>query len=418
MCTFTHGVSMGLLNVSKQQWEIAQTYFAANNEAKKFSKANKAAGNFSFIKVNGEIYAMANTRVNAYLGTGGFAKVKLVETQDGSNFAVKIEGKGIDHRSLKEVEVMKVLDKHIGIMERNLAEVQNFWRKDKDKKPLMTGKKSYQIVVLEHGKELFDLLHHNTNPLTAIQKIQFAIKICQALRHIHQRGIIHADIKPENILVAINADQIEVTILDFGFSIQLPKGQTSIKDEPKGTNGFIAPEIYNKDAPRSSQCEFSFASDIYALGMMFKNHFGFVGTLFDDATHDDPLKRPSLDIIETALTKLLETKQRLAKPLARPLPVPPTMLDVVTPLVTPTKQSGALFIAKLEAILAKPKPVHETMQPIIVHSAKQPRIVAFCRAQQNKIAPMQQLNADLKNKLAQRQGSPFENEGANTNQIK
>jgi len=395
---------MGQLTISRQQWEAAENYFAQNKEAKKFSKVSKAAGNFSFIKVEGIIYAMANTNVIAFLGKGGFAKVKLAQTKDGTNFAVKIEGKSIDRRSLKEIAAMKVLGKHVGAMERDLAEIKNFWRKDNDKPSLMTRTKSYKVVILEHGKELFDLLHHNTNPLTLIQRLQIAIKISQALRHIHDLGVIHADIKPENILVAINNDSIEVAILDFGFSIILPKGELSIKDEPKGTRGFIAPEIYNEQAPEQSQREFSFASDIYALGMMFKNHFGLAGSLFNHMTDPDPKKRPSLDVIESALVTALEFKQAsLAKAesstapsiMPRPLPCPPKR-------TAPVKQSGTYFIAQLEAILSKPAPLRENLTSAIDHKSVPQTPLRIQRERQNRMAPMLQLNNELKERLLQK----------------
>lgn len=410
---------MGLLNVSREQWEIAQTYFANHSSAKKLAKSRKEAGHFSFIQVEGNIYAIANTHVTAYLGKGGFAKVKLAENSDGVNFAVKIEGKGIDRRSLKEIAAMKILGKHVGAMERELTNVKNFWNKEQDKKPLLTRKVSYKIVALEQGKDLFDLLHHNANPLSSIQKIQIAIKICQALRHIHELGVIHADIKPDNILVNITENDIEIAILDFGFSIILPKDQMVIKNEPKGTHGFIAPEIYNKDAPKTSLCEFSFASDIYALGMMFKNHFGFTGSLFDEMTHDDRERRPSLDTIEAALTKFLELKQKPAQlPTRRPLPSTPVVKAMVEPVQAPVKQSGAFFIAQLEALLAKPRPVHKAEAIPLPAAKKSPTAMQYLREQQNKLAPMQQLTADLINKLAQRERSTVLTEVQGTTNLK
>ncbi|HRE33322.1 MAG TPA: hypothetical protein PLD88_15210, partial [Candidatus Berkiella sp.] len=119
---------MGLLNVPQSQWEIAQQFFSQHAGAKKLKK-NDTQG-FSFIKANGQLYAMAN---GLYIGEGGFSKVKMVENNHGKNFVVKIEGKGFDKRAVNEVLVLKKLGKHIGVMERDLGEEKEFWKSTKGK---------------------------------------------------------------------------------------------------------------------------------------------------------------------------------------------------------------------------------------------------------------------------------------------
>lgn len=356
---------MGLLNVSAAEWAVAEEFFRLNEQATKLKKTSKDHG-FSFIKVEGNIYAMAN---GTHLGEGGFAIVKMVENNHGENFAVKIEGKGIDRRTLKEIDVMKQLGKHIGILERPLGKIKQFW-KPTSGKSLLTDKKIYKIVRLEQGKDLFDLLHRNPGtPLTVIQKLIIAIRGCQVLQEIHRQGVIHADIKPDNMLVTVNGNQIALTILDFGFSILLPEGQVTIRDELKGTPGFIAPEIYNSENPRLSKGEYSCASDVYALGMMLKNHFRFTENIYGPMIVADPTLRITLQEMILKLVNILSAQKGLDadainliktfKPdfgtsVQRSLPPIPTQqpADQASHSV-PTKQTGQFFKAKLELLLSK-----------------------------------------------------------------
>jgi len=93
--------------------------------------------------------------------------------------------------------------------------------------------------------------------------IQYAIQVASALRHASQFGIVHADIKPANLLMAGGG---RIKLSDFGLSrIQNEPGQpTSIS----GTPAYVAPELIT-GSPISVQ------SDMYALGVtLFELVFG------------------------------------------------------------------------------------------------------------------------------------------------
>ncbi len=52
--------------------------------------------------------------------------------------------------------------------------------------------------------------------LTARERLELFIPICQAVQHAHQKGIIHRDIKPTNILVALYDGRPVPKVIDFG----------------------------------------------------------------------------------------------------------------------------------------------------------------------------------------------------------
>ncbi len=100
-------------------------------------------------------------------------------------------------------------------------------------------------------------------PLSYDQSILFALQIADALRHAAQFGIIHADIKPSNLLVA-SPNQIKLS--DFGLS---RIGSAEVEDTAiAGTLAYLAPEVID-GVPVSQQ------SDMYALGVtLFELVFG------------------------------------------------------------------------------------------------------------------------------------------------
>ena len=93
--------------------------------------------------------------------------------------------------------------------------------------------------------------------------IRYAIQVASALRHAAQFGIVHADIKPANLLMAGGG---RIKLSDFGLSrIQNDPGQPTTVS---GTPAYVAPELI-QGSPISIQ------SDMYALGItLFELVFG------------------------------------------------------------------------------------------------------------------------------------------------
>lgn len=389
---------MGLLNVSAEEWQIANDFFCLNKSQKKLLKTGKSSG-FSFIKVDDKLYAMAN---GTYLGEGGFSKYKIAEDEHGANFAVGIRGQGIDPRVEKQIAAMKILGKFIGIMERDLGEQKQFW-KNSTSKSLLTTKKTYLIAPLELGVNLFDRIYKTHPLLSKTQKLIIAVRVCQALRIIHQKGVIHADIKPDNILVQIEGKRIHVAIIDNGFSVIIGKNKVVI-DEAKGTKGYIAPEIYNSKNPPLSKKEYSVASDIFALGMMFYKDLQLDKVFYENMIDEQPENRPSLDAIISSLLNTLTMMLESAKPPAmeKIIEAPKPPLDIEKPLevsvpvlATPIKLSRRLpeipkvvpkqeaadlpkpsvtdFRSQLASMLAKPAEMPDDISALLAAKKSAPR---------------------------------------------
>jgi uncharacterized RDD family membrane protein YckC len=95
--------------------------------------------------------------------------------------------------------------------------------------------------------------------------VRYAIQVASAMNHASQFGIVHADIKPGNLLIA---GEGRIKISDFGLSrIQ---SDPDLKSSFSGTPAYLAPELIQGEA-------ISIQSDIYALGVtLFELVFGRV----------------------------------------------------------------------------------------------------------------------------------------------
>ncbi len=121
----------------------------------------------------------------------------------------------------------------------------------------------FHYIVLEYlsGGDLQNLVRRNG--LSLALSLDLIEQVCAGLAHAHERGIIHRDIKPQNLL--LTADQRTVKIADFGVA------RTSLIDSPitrVGTNVYAPPEHSPMLAGQTGvlgPARLTPASDIYSL---------------------------------------------------------------------------------------------------------------------------------------------------------
>lgn len=285
-----------LFAIPKMLWNQAQNFFRTNPTEFKLKKKNKI-NDHSFIKIDNKIYATGE-----YLGHGAFGRVKKGISENSELIAIKVEGVGLDQQDANEITISKMLGFLKGMGERVLTHAKEFWNKAKSfTRSLITNKKTYKVLEYVEGDELLVLLYRHKFTLT--QRLITAIKITQELQKLHQKRIIHADIKPANIKVTMEGNKIVARLLDFGISVLLPENQEVLTHPGAGTRGYMAPEV--------RQSKYALATDIHSLGYMFQQDFCLPEEIFKDTMDPDYKKRPSLTIILSRLVTELEKQPSL-----------------------------------------------------------------------------------------------------------
>ncbi len=107
-----------------------------------------------------------------------------------------------------------------------------------------------------------------TRKLSLKERLGLFFTVCQAVQHAHQKGIIHRDIKPTNVLVTVIDNQPVPKIIDFGLAkaLEQPLAERSIFTEQGQFLG--TPEYMSPEQAGMSIADIDIRSDIYSLGVL------------------------------------------------------------------------------------------------------------------------------------------------------
>ncbi|KAE8790836.1 Wall-associated receptor kinase 3 [Hordeum vulgare] len=113
--------------------------------------------------------------------------------------------------------------------------------------------------------------------------------ICEGLHYLHEKRILHLDLKPANVLLDIG---MVPKIADFGLSRCFDEGQTrAITQHLCGSQGYLAPEFYRG--------QIAFASDIYSLGVIIMEILTGAKGYFEEE-----------DVVESWMNRLHQAPER------------------------------------------------------------------------------------------------------------
>ena len=108
--------------------------------------------------------------------------------------------------------------------------------------------------------------------LTVPQSLWFARQVAQALRHLHEQGWVHGDVKPSNVVVSADG---HATLIDLGFALRKSEALLTEIRTARGTLDYVAPEVMTSAFSADDR------GDLYSLGIslfhMLTGKLPFVG---------------------------------------------------------------------------------------------------------------------------------------------
>ena len=192
------------------------------------------------------------------LGEGGSGRVILVKSEsDNKYYALK----EIIIRNETEYEINHIKKEAEILSLFNCKNIVKYYDSFLDKD------KFYILMEYCDGRNLRDFININIkNPEYIDEDILSKIikQICLGLKEIHNKNIIHRDLRPENIFMNKN---MEIKIGDFGISKQFdPNKEYAITKNKKGKYEYMSPEILTKGI-------YNKKSDMYSLGCIIYELF-------------------------------------------------------------------------------------------------------------------------------------------------
>eukprot|EP00941_MAST-03F_sp_MAST-3F-sp1_P003190 g3190.t1 len=146
----------------------------------------------------------------------------------------------------------------------------------------------YLITELLKGGELFDSIC-DRETYTEKDAADVIISLIQIVQYLHSQGVVHCDIKPENILLDRRGPGAKIRLIDFGLAQEAFTEFSGIQ-LAAGTPGYISPEALVSEPNYGKPC------DIWAIGVVAFCLTGGYPPFHEDDT--DPVKR-----VEKALQK-------------------------------------------------------------------------------------------------------------------
>jgi serine/threonine protein kinase len=233
---------------------------AAHNQAGQFLGGAGATAAMN----NPSLTERPGTQIGPYkllqqIGEGGMGVVYMAEQTEpiARRVALKIVKPGMDTRQViarfeAERQALAMMD-HV-----NIARVLDAGTTD--------AGRPYFVMELVHGVPITK--YCDDNRLTPRQRLELFVPVCQAIQHAHQKGIIHRDVKPSNVMVTLYDGKPVPKVIDFGVAKATEQNLTERTlftqyGTMVGTLEYMSPE-----QAEMSALGVDTRSDIYSLGVL------------------------------------------------------------------------------------------------------------------------------------------------------
>jgi len=204
------------------------------------------------------------------VGEGGCGVVYVAEQTEPvrRRVALKVIKLGMDTEAV--VARFEAERQALAMMDHpNIAKVLDAGTTDSqigNRKSQISAGRPYFVMELVRG---IKITHYaDQSKLSTKDRLDLFIKVCQAIQHAHQKGVIHRDIKPSNILVTLHDGVPMPKVIDFGIA-KATEGRLTDATVYTQLNQFIGTPAYmSPEQAEMSGLDIDTRSDIYSLGVL------------------------------------------------------------------------------------------------------------------------------------------------------
>ncbi len=243
------------------------------------------------------------------LGQGAMGAVHLVKDTLWDNRKLALKTLAVREYTAEDIQIFKHEFKTmVGLRHPNLVRVFDFGKISSSDDKHFHGDYFFTMEYLQ-GKNFYEAMEQPEYDMV----VEITMQICRVLQYIHNNGLIHFDVKPENIQVVEKVlqdgrKQTAAKLMDLGLA-----GRSAASRSVQGTVEYMAPELIRGEEP---DCR----ADIYSLGV----------TLYQIVTRRLPFEGSSeLDIVKKHLQE-----------------VPPAIADIAKDVPTELVQVIERMLAK------------------------------------------------------------------------
>jgi serine/threonine protein kinase/tetratricopeptide (TPR) repeat protein len=204
-------------------------------------------------------------RLLQQIGEGGMGVVFLAEQTEPvrRRVALKIIKPGMDSKQV--IARFEAEQQALALMDHpNIARVLDAG----ETAPAHAGGtgRPYFVMELVRGMPITDFC--DQNQLVPEDRLELFLDVCHAIQHAHQKGVIHRDIKPTNVLVTLHDGIPVVKVIDFGIAKATGPKLTERTLFTAHGQMIGTPEYMSPEQTQTSGLDVDTRSDVYALGAL------------------------------------------------------------------------------------------------------------------------------------------------------
>ncbi|MBN2271580.1 MAG: serine/threonine-protein kinase [Sedimentisphaerales bacterium] len=193
------------------------------------------------------------------VGEGGMASVYMAEQKEPirRKVALKIIKLGMDTREV--IARFEVERQALAMMDHpNIAKVFDAGATD-------TGR-PYFVMELVKGVSITE--YCDKNKISTKERLDLFIQVCNAVQHAHQKGIIHRDMKPSNVMVTQRDGKAVPKVIDFGIAKATSQKLTEKTLFTRYAHIIGTPAYMSPEQAELSELDVDTRTDIYSLGVL------------------------------------------------------------------------------------------------------------------------------------------------------